>query len=38
MLHDRDHSWVQTAKADVTKPDNIPQQNNYALKYNNPQF
>lgn len=24
MLHYGDHSWVQTAKVDVTKPDNIP--------------
>lgn len=24
MLYDKDHSWVQTAKVDVTKPDNIP--------------
>lgn len=24
MLYDKDHSWVQTAKVGVTKPDNIP--------------
>ena len=24
MLYDKDHSWIQTAKVDVTKPDNIP--------------